>query len=201
MSDTPAAAEELLEFWLGPLDEHGFSDEAHRKRWFEKNAAFDETLRERFGELHARGGRGELDEWKRTARGRLALVILLDQLSRNLFRDTPAMYDQDDAALAIAREAIDAGDEEELAPQERYFLYMPFMHAEDRDAQERCVTLFEQARATVPAELADRFDPKWAVMHRDIVARFGRFPHRNELLDRESTDDEREFLTEPGSSF
>ncbi len=201
MSETPAAAEALLDFWLGPLDEHGFSDEAHRRRWFEKSSAFDETLRERFGELHARGGRGELDDWKQTPRGRLALVILLDQLSRNLYRDTPAMYDQDEAALAIARDAIEAGDEGALAPQERYFLYMPFMHAEDRDAQARCLELFEQAQAEMPEHLAERFDPKWAVMHKDIVDRFGRFPHRNELLSRDSTDEEREFLAKPGSSF
>ncbi len=88
-----------------------------------------------------------------------------------------------------------------LACQERYFLYMPFMHAEDRDAQERCVTLFEREQERLPEALADRFDPKWAVMHRDIVERFGRFPHRNELLGRESTDEERAFLEEPGSSF
>ena len=201
MSDTPAAAEAILEFWLGPLDEHGFSDESHKRRWFEKSATFDRTLRERFGELHAQGARGELEEWKETPRGRLALVILLDQLSRNLYRDTPAMYDSDPEALAVARQALDAGDEATLAPQERYFLYMPFMHAEDRDAQARCLTLFQEAQAKLPEHLQDRFDPKWAVMHKDIVDRFGRFPHRNELLDRECTDEEREFLEKPGSSF
>jgi len=201
MSETPADAETVLEFWLGPLDDHGFSDESHRRRWFEKSPTFDQRIRERFGELHAQSVRGELDEWRQTPRGRLALVILLDQFSRNLHRDSPAMYDADPQALAVAREAIDAGDEAELAPQERYFLYMPFMHAEDRDAQEHCVRLFERAQATLPEHLADRFDPKWAVMHRDIVARFGRFPHRNEILDREATDEEKAFLEKPGSSF
>lgn len=201
MSETPAAAEAVLDFWLGPLDEHGFSDEEHRRRWFEKNATFDEALRERFGELHARASKGELGGWKQTPRGRLALVVLLDQLSRNLYRDTPAMYDNDSAALAIAREAIEAGDEAELAPQERYFLYMPFMHAEDPDAQARCVELFESTQASLPEPLSGRFDPKWAVSHKAIVDRFGRFPHRNELLGRESTAEEKAFLETPGSSF
>jgi len=199
MSDTEA--EELLRFWFGPLDDDGFSDDAHCQRWYAKDPGFDETLRERFGELHARASRGELAPWKETPRGRLALVLLLDQLSRNLYRDTSAMYDNDAEALAVAEQALDAGDEAALAPQERYFLYMPFMHAEDRDAQARCLALFERAQAQLPAPLADRFDPKWAVMHKAIVDRFGRFPHRNELLDRESTPEEREFLTKPGSSF
>lgn len=201
MSATPAAAEALLDYWLGPLGEHGFSDEAHRRRWFEKNQTFDESLRERFGELHAEGARGELDHWRQTPRGRIALVILLDQLSRNLYRDTPEMYACDETALAVAREAIDAGDEAVLAPQERYFLYMPFMHAEDPEAQARCVELFECTQKELPAEHADRFDPKWAVMHKEIVDRFGRFPHRNELLGRECTEEEAAFLEQPGSSF
>jgi len=201
MSETPAAAEAVLDFWLGPLDDDGFSDEDHRGRWFEKNATFDASIEERFGVLHARASGGELDDWTETPRGRVALLILLDQMSRNLYRDTPAMYENDAKALAIAEQALEAGDEEVLAGQERYFLYMPFMHAEDRDAQERCVALFERAQKKLPSGLVDRFDPKWAVMHRDIVDRFGRFPHRNEVLGRESTDEEKAFLEKPGSSF
>lgn len=200
MSET-AAAEDVLDFWLGPLDEHGFSDDDHRKRWFQKDESFDALLRERFGALHARAARGELDDWGETPRGRVALVILLDQMSRNLHRGTPAMYAHDDEALAIARRALEAGDDEVLEAQERYFLYMPFLHAEDGAAQERCVELFEQAQQELPPEIAERFDPKWAVLHRDVVKRFGRFPHRNELLGRESTAEEEAFLKEPGSSF
>jgi uncharacterized protein (DUF924 family) len=201
MSETTAAARAVLDFWLGPLDEHGFSNEDHRRRWFEKNPTFDAAIEERFGVLHARAASGELDDWAETPRGRVALVILLDQMSRNLYRDTPAMYDNDDEALAIAKRALEAGDDEVLACQERYFLYMPFMHAEDRDAQQRCVELFEREQQRLPEDLAGRFDPNWAVMHREIVDRFGRFPHRNELLGRESTDEEKAFLEKPGSSF
>jgi len=201
MNETPAAAEAVLDFWLGPLDEHGFSDDDHRKRWFEKNETFDAAIEERFGVLHARAASGELDDWAETPRGRLALVILLDQMSRNLYRDRPAMYANDEKALALADEALEAGDAEALAPQERYFLYMPFMHAEDRDAQARCVALFEAEQERLPESLACRFDPKWAVDHRDIVERFGRFPHRNAILGRESTEEEEAFLQQPGSSF
>lgn len=193
--------DDLLDFWLGPLDPHGFADEAHRKRWFEKNDDFDRTLEERFGALHRAAAAGELDHWRQTPRGRLALVIVLDQLSRNLHRGTAAMYAHDEAALDVAREALEAGDEASLKPQEAYFLYMPFMHAESLSAQEKCVALFEQAQARLPEEHRERVDPKWAVMHRDIVARFGRFPHRNALLGRQSTDEELAFLEEPGSSF
>lgn len=201
MSETPAAAEAVLDFWLGPLNEHGFSDDDHRRRWFEKNATFDASIEERFGVLHARASGGELDDWAETPRGRVALVILLDQMSRNLYRDTPSMYANDEKALAVAEQALEKGDADVLACQERYFLYMPFMHAEDRNAQERCVRLFEREQERLPESLAGSFDPKWAVMHRDIVERFGRFPHRNAILGRDSTDEEKAFLEKPGSSF
>ena len=197
MSDTPRGAEEVLEFWFGPLDDHGLSDEAHRSRWFATDESFDAEVRDRFGALHAECARGEHDDWLQTPRGRLALIIVFDQLSRNIYRDTPEMYAQDLKALAVAKEALASGDEAALATQERFFLYMPLMHAEDLQAQDQCVSLFEKAQAELPPAAAPKFDPKWAVMHRDIVARFGRFPHRNHLLDRESTDDERAFLDEP----
>ena len=193
--------DDILDFWLGPLDDQGFSDDAHRQQWFQKDDAFDQALRDRFGALHERASRGELDGWRDTPRGRLALVIVLDQFSRNLFRGRAAMFAQDEAALALARTALAHGDEAALAPQERYFLYMPFMHSEALADQEKCVALFEGARASVAPERRDAFDPKWAVMHRDIVARFGRFPHRNEILGRQSTPEEVAFLEEPGSSF
>ncbi|MAQ14921.1 MAG: hypothetical protein CMN30_09010 [Sandaracinus sp.] len=194
---TDPRIDELLDFWLGPLDAEGFSDAAHQQRWFQKSDDFDRELEERFGALHRAAAAGELDEWRKTPRGRLALIVLLDQLSRNLHRDTPGMFAQDPEALALAKEALALGDEATLAPQERYFLYMPFMHSEDPSDQEKCVALFEAAQARYPGN----FDPKWAVAHRDIVVRFGRFPHRNAILGRESTAEERAFLEEPGSSF
>ena len=125
-------------------------------------------------------------------------MIVLDQLSRNLFRGTPGMYVNDERALAVARQSLDVGDHEMLRLHERFFLVMPFMHAESLPDQERCV-----AEVKVLAELHEALarNVEFAIAHRDIVARFGRFPHRNDILGRESSDEERAFLKEPGSSF
>jgi len=194
-------AEDVLELWFGQLDEDGRADDAHRQRWFRKDPDFDALLRERFGALHEAVAAGERPAWRETPRGRLATIVVLDQLSRNLHRDTARMFENDAEALAVAEAALAAGDDDALATHERYFLYMPFMHAEDLEAQERCVRLFEAARDAAPPKLASTFDPTWAVRHRDIVARFGRFPHRNALLGRASTPEEEAFLKEPGSSF
>ena len=191
--------EDVLSFWFGELDESGAPSEARRARWWKKSPELDAEIRERFEPVRDALCAGELEGWRETRRGRLAYVILLDQLSRNMYRDTPRMYEEDERAVEAALEAIEAGDPERLRYHERWFLYMPLMHAEDLKHQERCVALF--------AELGERFPEHgdgghgYAVRHRDIVARFGRFPHRNEILGRESTDEERAFLEEPGSSF
>jgi len=176
-----ALADDILAFW--------FADPA---RAWRKDPAFDAECRARFEALHDQVHRGEHDAWRATARGALAHVIVLDQLSRNMYRDTPRMFASDARALATARDAVDRGLDQELPPSERTFLYMPFMHSEDLADQDRAVALFEALGGDV-AEYARR--------HRDIVRRFGRFPHRNELLGRASTDDERAFLGRPGSSF
>ncbi len=172
-------------------------------RWFTKDEAFDRALRDRFGALHEEVLRGEHEDWRETPRGLVAYVIVLDQLSRNMFRGTARMFAADERALEAAVEGIERGDDRRLPHAAGSFLYMPLMHAEDLAAQERCVELFRalageaRGRAKENAETALRF----AVQHRDIVARFGRFPHRNALLGRESTEEERAFLQQPGSSF
>jgi len=190
-------AEALLENWLGPEGERDAPTNAVRQRWFTKSPEFDAwLLREHGNDLDA-AARGDYDSWTDTPRGRLALVILLDQLTRNLRRGSGAVFDNDKKALALAREGIERGEDRALRGAERNFLYMPFMHSEQLADQERSIELFKQLAADVPQLDA----VEWAVRHRDVIARFGRFPHRNNLLDRTSTPDEALFLQLPGSSF
>lgn len=174
--------EDVLAFW--------FADEA---RWWKKDPAFDAEVQARFGELHAAVARGDHEDWRATPRGALAYVIALDQFPRNMFRGTPRAFTTDEQARRAAVAAIDAGFDAQLTPDERAFLYMPLMHSESVDDQHRCVALFTK---NGPERNVD-----FAVKHRDIVVRFGRFPHRNEILGRESTPEETEFLKQPGSSF
>jgi uncharacterized protein (DUF924 family) len=192
-------AERVLNFWIGPLDAAGEPAPGQSKRWYSKDPEFDARIRAEFGADLERAARGELDDWKSTPRGRLALVILLDQFSRNLHRGTAAAFANDARALALSREGISRGEDRTLAAVERQFLYMPLMHAEDREAQDLCVEVFRRASAELGGKL-DGVIP-YAERHREIVARFGRFPHRNEMLGRSSTAEEIEFLKEPGSSF
>ena len=196
--------DEILDYWLGELQPDGTASKDKTKLWWGKGEAIDAEIRERFGELVERGGAGDLDEWKATARGRLALVILLDQFSRNIYRGTGRSFSNDEKARALAIEGIERGDHEKLEPMQAYFLFMPLMHSENLDHQERCIAEFENAArgcALAGARKALEEGAKYGRMHRDIVARFGRFPHRNELLGRDSTAEEQEFLKKPGSSF
>ena len=165
----------------------GFWREAGEKDlWFRKDEAFDGIFRERFMHLHHAAARRELDAWADSPEGLLALLILLDQFPRNMFRSTPAAFGTDDLALSIARRALDQKFDIELDDDARGFLYMPFMHSEVAADQERCVDLFRS--------LPNEEGLKYAIEHRDIIAKFGRFPHRNRILARESTEAEKEFL-------
>jgi uncharacterized protein (DUF924 family) len=195
--------EQVLDFWFGKLDAAGCADAEHAERWWKKNAAFDEELRQRFGALHEAVARAERDDWLVPPRGRLAYVIVLDQFSRNMFRDTPRMYAYDAKALAAAHEGVADGADKPLAHDERIFLYMPFQHSEELADQERAVALFESLRDGLSGERLKRANDNvvYAERHRDIVKRFGRFPHRNQLLARASTSEEVNFLTQPNSSF
>jgi uncharacterized protein (DUF924 family) len=198
-----SAPEEVLDFWFGELDAAGRADEAHSRRWFSHDPAFDDEVTRRFLELHDEVAAGRHDQWLESARGRLAAIIVLDQFSRNMFRGTAKMFAFDARALALAKDGVARGVARALAHDERAFLYMPFMHSEDLDVQERSVELFAAWCAELEGELRARVENalRFARMHRDIVERFGRFPHRNAALGRPTTSEEREFLKQPGSSF
>ncbi len=196
-------AEAVLALWFGTLDDHGRASEATASRWWKKDPAFDQMLRDRFGALHAAVASGERDRWLATTRGSLAYVIVLDQLSRNMFRGTPEMFATDGQALAVALNHIDGGQHRSLALAERTFMTMPLMHSEDLAVQQRCVDLFAAFRDELTGALREQIaqNVTFAQKHRDIVARWGRFPHRNEILCRDSSPAEIEFLGQPGSSF
>ena len=188
-------AGEILDFWFGARG----SPERGTLRfvWFTKDSAFDEEIRRRFGELHARVARGELDDWQAAPESLLALVIVLDQFSRNLYRDDPRSWSQDERALAFAKMALARGNDARIGPIERLFLYLPFEHSEMLEDQERAVILM----GSLETFGETRGFAQWAQKHREIVKRFGRFPHRNAALGRASTPEEIEFLKQPGSRF
>ena len=162
-----------------------FWRDAGEDAWFEKNDAFDADFRTRFLELHYAAARRECDDWNAHAEGSLALMILLDQFPRNCFRRTGHMFATDPLARHFAAKAVAAGHDMELDEALRAFIYLPFEHSEDMADQERSVALYE---ANCQSNL------KWAIDHRDIIARFGRFPHRNPALGRETTPEEQAFL-------
>lgn len=169
-------------------------EEVGSQQFFEKDADFDQLLKERFSGLLKKAAASELYEWRCSVEGRLAEIIVLDQFSRNIYRDTPAAFAQDSMALALAQEAVNAGALEILETVEaRKFILMPYMHSESKLIHQRAVTLFEQYTnaQTIEAEMK----------HKVIIDRFGRYPHRNDILGRVSSDEEIEFLTQPDSSF
>jgi uncharacterized protein (DUF924 family) len=175
----PAAANAVVDFWRA----------AGPKLWFAKDPDFDRRFRERFLTLHEAAARHELDAWQRTPIGALGLLILLDQFPRNAFRGTPGMYATDTHARAVASAAIANGNDRPLDVPMRLFVYLPFAHSEDLADQERSVEL---ARSLTPADL------EHAEHHREIVKRFGRFPHRNAILKRASRPEEVRYLAEGG---
>ena len=186
---------EVLEFWFGAPQspERG----RPRKAWFNKSAAFDAEIRSRFFGTWERASRGELGSWAATPLAGLALVIVLDQFPRNMFRGTARAFASDSIALAAAKSMVERGFDPVLLPAERLFVYLPFEHAEDTGAQRRSLALFETLRTEPLGE--DNTD--YARRHYEIIARFGRFPHRNAILGRQCTAEEIEFLKQSGSSF
>jgi uncharacterized protein (DUF924 family) len=193
----------VLQFWFGDVDALGRSDVKHSRRWFMKDEAFDREIASLFTETYAdvRGGRREA--WLDDPRGRVAYVIVLDQFARNMFRGTPRMFEGDRQALAAAVEGVARHDDTELTVNERSFLYMPYMHSEDIAMQEISVTLFKELAESAPSELHGTMlaAVQYAEKHREIIARYGRFPHRNTVLGRQSTSEELAFIAEPGSGF
>lgn len=183
-SPDPARIDEVLRFWF---------EELSTDDWFGGGDAVDDRIRERFRELHEALRSHVPESWRTSARGMLAAVIALDQFPRNMYRGDPQAFAADRVALALAEEAIERGFDREMSNDERRFLYLPFEHSEDPAVQARSVELF--------ATVDDDESLEYAVRHKEIVDRFGRFPHRNDVLGRESTPEETEFLKEPGSSF
>jgi uncharacterized protein (DUF924 family) len=177
-----------------PGDVVNFWRNAGSARWFAKSAAFDDAIRLRFEPVHHAAARGEYAEWSRTAEGALALAILLDQFPRNLYRGSAHAFATDALARSIAGRAIDEGKHEEVEPPLRPFLYLPFMHSEAVADQNRSLALYEAH----DAETGDFESLKFAVLHRDIIQRFGRFPHRNKAFGRDSTPEERLFIADGG---
>jgi uncharacterized protein (DUF924 family) len=184
----------VLDFWFGTdgSPETG----TVRELWFTKSEATDAQIRERFGATIDAALRGDLDHWALSADGTLALILVLDQFTRNVFRDTPRSFAGDAAALGYARRLVYSGADRLFGTLQRWFIYMPFEHSEDRVDQYESLRLF--------AALADDGEGApldWARKHFDVIRRFGRFPHRNAILGRTSTAEETEFLSRPGSRF
>jgi uncharacterized protein (DUF924 family) len=193
----------VLDFWFGKLDDTGRADKPHADRWWSKDAAIDAEIKERFAALHTAVIAGRLSSWLDRPHSRLAYIIVLDQFSRNIYRGTPAMFGADETALYAALSGIDVGMDRQLPQDERSFFYMPLMHSEQLALQERCVDLYQTLSQEVSgrARAAMLQTIGFAERHRDIVKRFGRFPHRNAILGRTSTPDEQLFLDGPGASF
>jgi uncharacterized protein (DUF924 family) len=173
---------EVLAFWFDEIEPHS---------WWVKSPDFDQMITARFADIHRQAVQGELSAWRQSPKGRLAEILLLDQFSRNIFRDTAQAFAYDLAALILAQEAVVLKCDSELTSEQRSFLYMPFMHSESRVIHSQALLLF--------TDLPNNLD--FELRHKEIIDRFGRYPHRNAILGRKSTDEEIAFLKEPGSSF
>jgi uncharacterized protein (DUF924 family) len=176
--------QEILQFWFHELDP---------KMRFAKSNELDQKIRDRYLDTYENVLNGKTVDWRKTPEGKLAEIIVLDQFSRNMFRDSPKAFAGDPLALELAQAAVKSGDDQQLSPEQRAFLYMPYMHSEDPQIHEIAVTLFSQKGL--------EFNLQYELMHKKIIDRFGRYPHRNQVLGRVSTPEELEFLKEQGSSF
>jgi tRNA pseudouridine(55) synthase len=196
----PADAAAVFDFWFLPA-----SDPKHdqsRPEWWKKDPAFDQQIREKFGALIERGLKGELSDWSSSGnpKAALAFILLMDQFTRNIFRGDKKSFAGDAYALAVAKEMVKSGADKQLSFTQRVYVYMPFMHSESLADQDECIRLFNELAKDQGKDPATS-ESKYAKMHRDIIQKWGRFPHRNEMLGRQSTPEEIEFLKTPGSSF
>lgn len=195
--------EEILSFWFGDLpDDETFPDEK-AKMWFAGSKETDDLVKKLFGKDLKLAIEGKLDGWSGTARGALALILVLDQFSRHIYRDDAQSFAQDFKALEICLHGLARGDEKLHRPVERSFFYMPLEHSEDLEIQSKSLHYFsrlaEESPAAIQFPMVNAYD--YAARHFNIIEKFGRFPHRNEILGRSSTRQEQEFLTQSGSSF
>ena len=175
---------EIIKFWF---------EEISQTQWWKKDVQFDQLIASRFSEVHGQASRCELYQWRDTAEGRLAEIVVLDQFSRNIYRNSPLSFATDSLALALAQEAIRSGADKSVPEAMRSFFYRPFMHSESAAIHEEAVSLYEA--------YGNEGNLKFELRHKAIIDRFGRYPHRNEILGRDSTAEEIEFLSQPGSSF
>jgi uncharacterized protein (DUF924 family) len=198
-----AQADSVLAFWFGPPGNATEIAGRQRKLWFGKSPANDQAVTDRFTTTLTAATAGQLDHWTHTPRGRLALVVVLDQFPHHIHRGRPQAFATDPQALALSLDALAAGEDQLLALIERVFLYLPLEHAESMAMQELSVSLYEKLAREAADDERALFDVflNYAMKHREVVARFGRFPHRNAILGRPSTSDELEFLKQPGSRF
>lgn len=184
MSNQISTPDEIVKFWF---------EEIEPAQWWKKDLGFDHEIEARFGATHRAAVLGELDTWRETAEGRLAEIIVLDQFSRNIHRDTPLAFAFDAMALVLAQEAIRIEADQAVEFEKRAFLYMPYMHSESAAIHETAVELFSKP--------GGEYNYEFELKHKVIIDCFGRYPHRNKILGRESTPDEIKFLAQPGSSF
>ncbi len=196
-------AESILEFWFGTESDDVVVARQHADLWWKKNPEVDKEIGERFGSLLDAAVNGSLVDWLADVRGRLAMIILADQFSRNIYRGTPRSFASDSFARTWCKAGLEIGADRMLRPIERVFFYLPMEHSESLDDQYRSIALCKELAESVPGAHRELFDGylNYAVRHCEIVERFGRFPHRNAILGRESTDEEIAFLEKPGSSF
>ena len=189
------SVEQILTFWFGAADQADYGQP--RKFWFIKSPETDQTLRDNFLADYELAFQGQLEDWKNSPRSCLALILLFDQIPRNIFRNQPQMFATDQQALELAKFAVNQGFDQTLLPVERWFIYLPFEHSENLEDQSQAVALFRQL--SDDPNSASAID--YAIRHFEVIRQFGRFPHRNQILGRETTPAEAEFLKQPGSSF
>lgn len=193
----------ILDYWFGEISEAGIAPRDKYELWFTKSDATDQHITEHFLPWLQQAENQQLAEWQRGEKGWLALIVLLDQFSRNIYRGTRKAFANDEQALNLAKQGLQLGLDEKLSYIERTFFYMPFEHSESLEDQDHAVTLFEHMEKQVPASLAKEFHSysRFARLHRDLIAKFGRFPHRNRVLERPPTEEEIAFLEKSGLRF
>jgi uncharacterized protein (DUF924 family) len=199
MNDDACIAE-ILEYWFSQLDENGVCPPAQQQLWFKSSTSIDEEIRDRFGYLVEAALAGKLDHWTELECGLMALVLLLDQFTRNILRGSPQAFAGDEQALALVKQAVSAGRDRLEPTIHRVFLYIPYEHAEDLTVQEQGIAQFDQLLLDCPASVCEqvRGFRQYSLAHRDVIAKFGRFPHRNVILQRASSEQELEHLQTHG---
>lgn len=201
--DNSQARDNILSFWFGAISDDAITATEKSRLWWSKHPEIDRDIKKRFEPCVQAAASGRLDAWAGTPTGRLALIVLTDQFPRNMYRDTPQAFGFDPMALAWSRDGIRAGMQQSLRPVQRVFFYLPLEHSELLEDQRLSVALFRDLCANADARHRPVFEGflDYAVRHHDVIERFGRFPHRNRILGRESTMAELEFLKRKGASF